>query len=178
MKFSRCSLGILQRNRRNFQRSHFTLRGNSAGQRFKLCSPRTLYLQRNSSATAPILCWSTNRRKKKKTRRGVSTFELFFFWKKQRRFERYNARELRLFSVKFSKARSQDIRVSAPRLTIDRDTLQLRNLPVPSNELTIRRQFVRYRLHAIYTFPGSLNYGTVGRTLCDIRKWTWNNQCL
>lgn len=87
-------------------------------------------------------------------------------------------RELRLFSVKFSKARSQDIRVSAPRLTIDRDTLQLRNLPVPSNELTIRRQFVRYRLHAIYTFPGSLNYGTVGRTLCDIRKWTWNNQCL
>lgn len=115
---------------------------------------------------------------KKKTKRGVSTFELFFFWKKQRRFERYNARELRLFSVKFSKARSQDIRVSAPRLTIDRDTLQLRNLPVPSNELTIRRQFVRYRLHAIYTFPGSLNYGTVGRTLCDIRKWTWNNQCL
>lgn len=177
MKFSRRSLGILQRNRRNFQRSHFTLRGNSARQRFKLCSPRTLYLQRNSSATAPILCWSTNRRKKRK--RGEE-FPLSNYSSSGKNNDASNAttRELRLFSVKFSKARSQDIRVSAPRLTIDRDTLQLRNLPVPSNELTIRRQFVRYRLHAIYTFPGSLNYGTVGRTLCDIRKWTWNNQCL
>lgn len=134
-----------------------------------------MYLQRNSSATTPTLRWSTNRRKETEAR--SFHFRTILLLEKNNDSSNATTRELRLFSVKFLKARSQDIRVSAPRLTIDRDTLQLWNLPVPSKELTIRRQFVRYWLHAIYTFPGSFNYGTAGRTLCDIRKWTWNNQC-
>lgn len=123
MKFSRCSLGILREIDETFN-VHTSPYG---GIRKDYDDSNFVYLVpcicNEIRAQQFPLCVDRRIREKK----GSEEFPLSNYSSSGKNNDASNAttRELRLFSVKFSRARSQDIRVSAPRSTIDRDTLQL-----------------------------------------------------